>query len=504
MDLLDAACKTELKQTSHTPERLHAAVLGWDAYFASGHALAPVPDDAKLHLCGAKSLANGTKVGKKTPVHRFCAEADALLDARTARDASLSLARLRLVKRLLDEGPAALRARKREKRVLAYDDILANLHRALHAHDGAALALRLRARFPAALVDEFQDTDPVQFGIFRAIYEGSPAPVFFVGDPKQAIYSFRNADLHTYMRAAALATRRDTLDSNQRSTPDLVAGVNAVFGANAGAFMLPGLAYHRVGVGEKRRKALVDHSSPRSDFTVWLLPRGADGELLERSRAQQLAANATAGEISRLLREARAGRIRLDADALEPREVAVLVRSHRQGAMVREALRALGVGSVELAEESVFATTDAEDVERVLAAVLEPGHAGYLKGALATELARPRRRRDRRHRRGRAAAHGPDAALRGLPRHVAAARLRRDVPAPPFRRGRERAHARALGRRAPPHQPAAPRRAPARGRERARGPRRAAALAARAAHVRRPRTTSPSFASNPTAISCTS
>lgn len=79
--------------------------------------------------------------------------------------------------------------------------MLGNLYEALHDPDMPWLAEAVRKHFPAALIDEFQDTDPLQYAIFSAIYGESDKPVFLVGDPKQAIYSFRNADLHTYLAA---------------------------------------------------------------------------------------------------------------------------------------------------------------------------------------------------------------------------------------------------------------------------------------------------------------
>ena len=84
-------------------------------------------------------------------------------------------------------------------------------------------------RFRYIIVDEFQDTDPLQFDIFRRIYAGGDSHVFVVGDPKQAIYSFRNADLHTYLRAAGWATNRWSLAANQRSSKPLLTAINGLF-----------------------------------------------------------------------------------------------------------------------------------------------------------------------------------------------------------------------------------------------------------------------------------
>uniref|UniRef100_UPI001593B43E UvrD-helicase domain-containing protein n=1 Tax=Paraburkholderia bryophila TaxID=420952 RepID=UPI001593B43E len=143
----------------------------------------------------------------------------------------------------LAEAPARLAEKKRTRRVVSFDDLLANLYHALEAHPW--LADTLRRRYPAALIDEFQDTDPLQFAIFDRIF--APAgPLFLFGDPKQAIYSFRAADLHTYLAARERAGARYTLAVNQRSTPAIVEACNRVFGANPRAFVLDGLDYQPV------------------------------------------------------------------------------------------------------------------------------------------------------------------------------------------------------------------------------------------------------------------
>ena len=374
-----------LNAATYKPDTIQTAAAAWDAYVGAANPLAPI-DAKKLRLCCASCLEEKTKKNARTPEHVFFDQAETLLAARAKADAALARERLRLVKTLFDEAGAALRTRKRERRVVSYDDVLFNLHTALYAGDDRTLARSLRDRFPAALIDEFQDTDPVQFGIFKAVYGARAAPLFLVGDPKQAIYAFRHADLHTYLKARAWASTEYTLGENQRSTPGLIAAVNALFAANPEAFMLPGLDYHPVLEGRKPRKMLHDESAPRADFCVWTLPEYAGTDCMPKGAAKQAAARATAAEIARLLNAAADGAITYDGARLAPGHVAVLVRTHNEGAVIKQALAALGIASVELAHESVFRTPDADDVARVLMAILEPGHTGLLRAALATEL----------------------------------------------------------------------------------------------------------------------
>ncbi|MEO5766453.1 MAG: 3'-5' exonuclease, partial [Casimicrobiaceae bacterium] len=213
---------------------------------------------------------------------------------------------------------------------------------------------------------------------------GSAEPVFIVGDPKQSIYGFRNADLHAYFEAGARAASHYTLLENQRATRELIAAQNALFGANRAAFAQDELVYRPVHAGARVREALVD-PAPCAPLTVWSLPGGDDGGTLLRADAHAAAIRASAAEIARLLGDAKANRARLGDRALDAADIAVLVRTHAQGVDVKAALAALRVGSVELAQESVFRTTDAQEVERILAAVLEPERTDALRAALATQ-----------------------------------------------------------------------------------------------------------------------
>ncbi|HET9046121.1 MAG TPA: UvrD-helicase domain-containing protein, partial [Casimicrobiaceae bacterium] len=375
-----------LYQNVYSPETIAKAIADWDAWLRTGDPIARPPKDSKLELFTSVRLSRCTIKKSVTPTHPFFDAATALFAALAGANGDLVRARLALLRRLVADVPGEIRRRKREARVAGYDDLLHNLHDALESGAFPGLADRLREQYPAALIDEFQDTDPLQFGIFDAIYRGSGAPVFLVGDPKQSIYGFRNADLHAYFRAAATADAHYTLLANQRATEPLIKAQNALFGANTHAFALTDLAYRPVSVGARRRAVLDDRSAPRASITVWTLPAAADGNPMLRADAKAGALRATTAEIARLLRDADRGLIRLDDRPLAASDIAVLVRTHAQGLDVKESLAALGVGSVELAQESIFRTPDADEVARVLGAVLEPSRASLVRSALATQI----------------------------------------------------------------------------------------------------------------------
>ena len=375
-----------LNKGSYKDATINRAATGWDAYFREAAPLAPLDAETKPELLSCSILKKRTNRNQVTPSHPFFDAASALLTARQAITRELDLARMHLIRELIDTVGADLGQRKRERRVISFDDMLYNLYAALESGDHPGLAASLRDKFPVALIDEFQDTDPLQFAIFDRIYGKSGAPTFFVGDPKQAIYSFRNADLHAYLRARKSASAEYTLAHNQRSTQGLIEALNGLFSATSNAFMLPGLGYHPVQMGDKERKPFSDKSETRADLQVWTLPQTPDGQPITKQAAKSFAVQATAAEIARLLNEAGEKRIVIGEQALRPGDIAILVRTHAQGSELKRELATLNIGSVELSQASVFQSPDAEEVERVLIAINQPSRDTLLRGALATEM----------------------------------------------------------------------------------------------------------------------
>jgi exodeoxyribonuclease V beta subunit len=296
---------------------------------------------------------------------------------------------------------ARLALEQRRRAEMGFDDLLTQLHRALHdPANGERLAELIRRQFPVALVDEFQDTDPVQYGIFRRIWGAAEgASMVLIGDPKQAIYAFRGADIHTY-----LAARRDTggrlytLGTNHRSSQSMVAAVNRVFGAaeakpGPGAFRfrtpggnpLPFLDVQARGRDERWQVEGQDAAA----LTAWCHD---PGQVLKPGEYREAMAAACAGEVVRLLNLGQQGQAGFRGpdggfQSLRPRDIAVLVNTGTEAACVRRALRERGVRSVYLSDrESVFRSRAAAELQRLLQACAEPDDARRLRAALGTGL----------------------------------------------------------------------------------------------------------------------
>ena len=251
----------------------------------------------------------------------------------------------------------------------SFDGLLRSLAKGLaDPVTGAGLASAIRGRFPALLIDEFQDTDPVQYRVFRQIYGTEGGALFFIGDPKQSIYRFRGADVSTYLAAAGGDVW--TLGTNFRSGPAVVAAQNALFARHASPFGISTIRYEPV------------RSAPgRSDELLSSAGRALPGLRLVRAGAADTIQLAAA-EVARLLTSGH----ELGGRPVSPRDVAVLTRTNKQAEDVQAALRHLGVPAVMHGDRSVFEAPEALELRRVLCALLEPGRRTLLHAALATRL----------------------------------------------------------------------------------------------------------------------
>lgn len=278
---------------------------------------------------------------------------------------------------------------KRRRGRMSFDDMLRNLDQALESAGGPRLTATIQQHFPVALIDEFQDTDPEQYRIFRRVYGAHDDLGFFmIGDPKQAIYGFRGADIHTY-----LAARRDswgqhyTLETNFRSVPALVEGVNQLFEYAAaqprGAFLL-GEQIPFAGVGSQEKPDhIVCRGETLAGLTFWSHPELGFGNKGDYVTAL---ADSCASEIRRMLARARTGDAYFTAPRrpLQPSDIAILVRDFNEAGAIRTALAHRGLRSAYLSDrESVFASAEATDLLMWLRATAEAERESLVRDALA-------------------------------------------------------------------------------------------------------------------------
>jgi len=286
---------------------------------------------------------------------------------------------------------------KRRNRQFGFADMLVRLRDALEGPNGEALRRRIVDQFPVAMVDEFQDTSPDQYRIFDLLYrvaDNDPAHgLFLIGDPKQSIYGFRGADIHSYLAARrATAGRHYQLGTNFRSTRQLVQAVNRLFhhaeqGYAAGAFRFRTadenpLPFDPVDANG-RRQQLVGVDGPYQALAVATTER----DDLRADDYREFFAHHCAEHIVTLLNDERVGFADDEGDfaRLMPADIAILVRDRREASAIRRALAQRKVASVYLSDQdSVVESEEALDVLRWLQAVANPLDGALARAAFAT------------------------------------------------------------------------------------------------------------------------
>jgi exodeoxyribonuclease V beta subunit len=350
-----------------------------------------------------------------------------------------------------------LKSHKEMLHLLSPDDLLTGLQHALSQQAGSdnngndnkhTLANTIRQSYPAALIDEFQDTDPVQFEVFQGIYgvsqdEPDLGPTFenssenssevssgdssgdssetgsgtsskdrsgiiskdssgviskdssglskacwiMIGDPKQAIYAFRGADIFTYIKAKDWVNnlRHFTLATNWRSAPKLVNGINQLFENSRKGFLFEqSIPFYPVKAGQDFASLTVQGNVVESlDFQHLC---SSENLPISASEASNQLAIATANQISHWLYLAKTDQAQIKNRAITAGDCCVLVRNRNEAQMIKSALSAVNVASVFLARKSVFSTQIAVDVFRLLKALSQPTDERLLKAALMSEL----------------------------------------------------------------------------------------------------------------------
>lgn len=378
--------QARLNQQSYKPSQIEAASNALDSWAAGGNAAVSIN---KLDFFSAQKIASKmTKASPFTPDHPFFTLCQQLFEVLNSIDHAFQnkiFASQHDFKKWLEQ---ELSQRKKRLNQRAFDDLLLDLHLALEAESGVALAEKLRQRYKAAMIDEFQDTDPLQWNIFKRIGAEQDYPLFLIGDPKQAIYSFRGADVFAYLNAGKSVTpeKMHTLGTNFRSDAALVKAVSTLFAASSDPFMCQEIPFHPVSSGRSLNDQLLFDGIPdEQPLKVWVYPRSDETKSEVKPVATRSIVQAVAGEIARLLEP---GRVTITtsglARPLKPVDIAVLVKAHKQAELMQEALLALGVPSVQQGNATIFESPEALDLLRVLRAAAEPHREALVREALLT------------------------------------------------------------------------------------------------------------------------
>lgn len=273
---------------------------------------------------------------------------------------------------------AELEIRKRRRRILGYDDLLSRLALALEA-DGSPAQLRMHQRWPIVLVDEFQDTDPVQWQVINRAFSGR-STLILIGDPKQAIYAFRGGDIVTYLDAAAGAGEQKTLDKNWRSDGALVERLQVVLkGAQLGD---PRIVVHEVTAAHEGSRLV---GAPSCEpFRLRVVRReSVSGSRTRPPPIGDLRKHIPldlAADIADLL----ASGATFDGRPLVAEDIAVIVENHMDGRACYDALCEAGIPAVYTGDSDIFGSEAADDWLCLLEAFDQPHRPGMVRAAAAT------------------------------------------------------------------------------------------------------------------------
>jgi exodeoxyribonuclease V beta subunit len=369
-----------LNKTSYKPATVSYLVAFMDDFF-NRHRLESEALPSDFIKFGSAMLVEKTKKNMDTPRHVFFDLCQDFIDSAQQRLAAYEQHLIALKQELFKYAENQLKIRKQQRNILFFDDLLRNFHHALTRRGGHLLADKVQRQFPAALIDEFQDTDPLQYDIFNHIYARStkaetvPPLLFLIGDPKQAIYSFRGADIFAYLQAVRKADSNYTLITNWRSSPALINALNAVFGQVARPFIFDEIAFQAA----EAAKTDEHPGLPGAALHLWHITREMAGvdKNISKAWAENQIPELVAAEIVALL----------NADnGVAAADIAVLTRTNRQAQMMQEVLRKYRVPAVLYSRASLFASNEAVEIHRLLSALLEPQRADILRAALCTEM----------------------------------------------------------------------------------------------------------------------
>lgn len=382
---------TPFKKSKPIASSKNLALL--NAYCQSDEVIFEGASKRSFEIWGEQAFADkGNYLKDKTPVsHQLATLFDEAATLKAQAEAALPVSILisayhYLVDWLLSE--------KQKHQLINPDDLLQNLSLALETNTSGELANAILSQYPVALIDEFQDTDPIQYGIFANIYLNNNSvshndnALIMIGDPKQAIYGFRGADIFTYIDAKRQVPLEShyTLDTNYRSSQQIVDGVNSIFANKDDSFIFnKDIPFSKVkAFGKSSELGLFVNEESKSGIHFCVFDELDD--TVAKGQGDNHLANICASQIAELLIDAAAGRAKLEGDALKASDIAVLVRDRNQANSIKSALYKCGVASVFLSRDSVFETPLASHLLTFLSALITPYNEAIFRGVLVGPL----------------------------------------------------------------------------------------------------------------------
>jgi len=336
----------------------------------------PRPSDASFSCMTSAVLAKAIRVAHKDKLTFD----SAIFDALAEQVSKVSLVLRRLLAQTLQE---KLDTRLQQLNIMSHDSLITRTAEALLSEAGDLLVSAINKQYHIALIDEFQDTDQTQWTIFSRLFADPEQSLYLIGDPKQAIYKFRGADIHTYLVAKQQAKQQYTLGNNWRSHPDLVHAINQLFLLRPQPFIFSDLAFNPVTPAlTAAQGGLLMNGRLLAPLALWQLAKSdTENSYWTAGKAADVLKIAISDEILQLLASATLVKEQSER-ALQPADIAILVRTNSQAKLYQDALKEAGIPAVLNSNESVFNSTQATDLFTLLQSLANPGDFQRLKQAL--------------------------------------------------------------------------------------------------------------------------
>ena len=332
------------------------------------------PANIKFHLLTTRKLESCPNKGKTAPKHALYDDIEIWLDLCAALKSMLSDYRDMIKCEFYDHCMETLEDYNQQADSQSYTDLIVRMRDAVMG--GMSMKETLRKKYRAAMIDEFQDTDPLQYDIFHETFAPAKRPLFMIGDPKQAIYAFRGADVFTYLKAAQDREEQYTLTTNHRSDKGLVEAVNRFF-IKPNPFCIDRIGYNPS--AGKHTLSLIENRERQKPLTFWY-------DVSDEKPSPAATAEKCAYEIARLLNTKAQLEDENGSRPVQPSDFAVLTLTNPQALMVRNALIRFRIPCVVTGGENVFYTAQAKQMMHFVTALVYPYSEKAVRTALASEI----------------------------------------------------------------------------------------------------------------------
>jgi exodeoxyribonuclease V beta subunit len=372
-----------LNKKSYKVASISSLVSDLDLYFAQSYPSLKI--STRFVLVTNTKIESSTNKGQSLIEHELFMICDEFMkEAVSIKDSFENYLNSQLVS-LYEYAKNQVDKKKLEHDLCSFDDLLLTIYYALESDEKTGLQQVINIKYKAVLIDEFQDTDSIQYTIFKNLFDEAKI-MFFIGDPKQAIYGFRGADINTYLAATTQIEPNScySMKYNYRSEPNLINAINHLFNQSQNPFINDAIKLDRVESAGVTKDLLTENSSSRPPLNIWYQKPLKEGSVMAKGTLEPIFHQSIAKEILGLLDQK--NDVKLGEHPIKPKDIAILVRAGREGMIIKDTLDSVGIPSVLSKQGNIYASDTAIAFYYVLVAIAYPENQAYIKAALLSAV----------------------------------------------------------------------------------------------------------------------